>query len=85
MSESIRNTTSEEDKKRLRKIKILPDRVKVVLTQGAIKSPVGVLTQFHRDLFLYGMWEALLYVEGYEREFYYAEGTAKKAVEAALQ
>ena len=35
--------------------------------------------QYIKDCILYGLWEALLYVEGYESKGYYKPGTAHKA------
>lgn len=66
----------------LRKQKTVTDSVKTILYNGNIGG-VGVAIQFDRDLNLYGLWEALMYVEGMEREGYYKKGTAVKALLAA--
>jgi hypothetical protein len=52
-------------------VKTLPDSVKAILYDGAKNHPV--ILQFHSDLNLYGMWEALLYVESYTPENYKPE------------
>lgn len=71
-----------EQKSKLRKIKVCPAKVKEVVYAGNKGGP-GPTMQFHEDIRLYGLWEALLYVEGYEEE-YYVKGTAEKALEAAI-
>ena len=75
--------TTEEVKKRYRKIHTCPDSCKAVLYSGSLQG-IGVIQQFYRDLKTYGLWEALLYAEGYEDEAYYKKGTAQAALDAAI-
>lgn len=75
------NATSEQ-KAKLRKVKILSSKVKAVIYGGNTGGP-AMTVQFNSDLGVYGLWEALLYVEGYEGEGY-KPGTAQKAFEAAI-
>jgi len=63
---------------KMRKIKSgIPSEVMGVLRIGCRHNPAPLM-QFERDVRTYGMWEALLYVEGYEGQ-YYETGTAKQA------
>lgn len=78
----IRAIVTNHQKQALRKIKTLPDRVKVAIYQGCL-SPIAA-NQFHYDLRVYGLYEALLYVENGEPT-YYNLGTAEKALNAALR
>ena len=39
----------------------------------------GADVQFIQDVRIYGLYEALLFAEGYEDEGYFAKGTAAKA------
>jgi len=81
---AIRSTTSEDIKAKLRKMKTLPGTVKAALLKGCQNQMVYV--QFHQDLATYGLWESLLYVEGYEQETGgYAVGTAQAALDAYLK
>lgn len=66
---------------KLRKMKKLPLKVKAVVYGGNIGG-AGMTMQFNRDIQVYGLWEALLYVEGYEKDGMYRKGTAVKAWEA---
>jgi len=71
-----------ETKMKLRKVKTLPGKVKAVVYGGVL--PAGgpaVAIQFSRDIAVYGLWEALLYVQNYERDGFYAPGTAQAAVD----
>lgn len=56
---SIRNTTPEETKKVLRKVKTVPTRVKAVVYKGCKNGPQATV-QFNSD--------RLLFVEGYEND-----------------
>lgn len=80
---SIRVTTSEETKKRLRKIKTLPLAVKAIVYGGNLRGP-AMAVQFNSDVRVYNLWEAILYVEGYEESGDYKPGTASLAINAAL-
>lgn len=81
---SIRETTTNEQKKLLRKIRTVSPAVKAAVYGGNIGGP-GPTIQFNSDVRLYSLWEALLYVEGYESDGHYSEGTASRAVNAGLQ
>lgn len=50
-----------------------------IVSAGALTYGVGLAIQFSTDCRTYNVWEALLYVEGYERNGHYAPGTAVKA------
>lgn len=82
----IRDLITPEEKKilrRIRKPQDLPDSVKAAVYGGNLNG-VPAATQFNKDLVLYGLWEALLYVQSYEaKEYsYYKPGTAENAVRA---
>lgn len=77
----IRKSTTPEQKDKLRKIKTLPSKIKAVVYKGSINGHNGSLAQLHSDIQLYNLWEALLYIEGYESDGYYQVGTAKLAIE----
>lgn len=79
---NLHTLVTKEQKKELRKIRTLPDRVKAICYGGNHGGP-AVTVQLNSDVRLYGLYEALLYVEGYEPE-YYKPGTAEKALKAAL-
>jgi hypothetical protein len=80
----LRKLATPEQKAKLRKTRKLPGKVKEVVYKGN-KGGTGPVTQFNQDIALYGLWEALLYVEGYEQEEgYYVPGTAEKAFQAAV-
>lgn len=79
---SIRTTTPEPVKALLRKKRDVPGSVKAIIYQGNRSGP-AVTMQFHQDVATYGLWEALLYVEGYEGHGEYAPGTASLALNAA--
>lgn len=75
----IKEIVSEEQRKLLRKIKTPPMDTKNLVYAGCLAGPM-MASQFNEDCRIYGLWEALLYVEGYEANGYYKEGTAKGAV-----
>jgi len=81
VSNSIKDTTPLDKIKRLRKMKTLPVKVKVALYAGC-REPLAA-SQFHTDLNLYGLWEALLYVQNGEPK-YYRTGTAKNCINAIV-
>lgn len=64
---------------KLRALRAPPAKVKAVVYAGTLKNNVPLAVQFTHDCMVYGVWEALLYIEGYEREGYYTSGTADKA------
>lgn len=80
----IRKLASDELKQILRKTKTLPANIKTIVYQGC-KDPRASI-QFNEDIRLYGLWEALLYVENYEQDgsASYVEGTAEKAIQHLL-
>lgn len=74
-------------KNKLRKIKLVSpvtDEVRTILKSGIVGSGIsGAYIQFGADVQMYNLWEALLYAEGYEPE-YYKPGTAQRALDAAV-
>lgn len=74
---------SPEQKKILRKIKVVSSGVKAIVYGGNLAGLAATI-QFNSDVRLYGMYEALLYVEGYEEQGMYQKGTADKALTEAL-
>jgi hypothetical protein len=78
----LRSLVTDAQRKALRKIKTLPDVVKVIVYGGNIGGP-AMTVQFDYDLRTYNLWEALLYVEGYEPSKYIF-GTAAEATKAAI-
>lgn len=67
-----------EHKARLRKQKTVPVSVKAAVYGGNKAGPM-MAAQFYRDVTLYNLYEALLYVENYERTGEYVQGTAERA------
>lgn len=63
---------------KLRKLRTVPGKVKAAIYSGC--SDPGAAVQFNSDVTVYGMYEALLYVEGYEKDGFFAPGTAEKAL-----
>jgi hypothetical protein len=85
---TIRETTPDVVKNRLRTsggihAKKLPDCIKAEVYKGC-KDP-GASIQFNRDVSVYNVFEALLYVEGYESQGFYTVGTAKAAIDAYMK
>jgi hypothetical protein len=76
----IRASTPNHIKIKMRKTKTLPACIKAALLKGC-KSQ-GAYIQFHTDLATFGLWEAMLFVEDYEKSGDYAEGTAHNAMDA---
>ena len=66
---------------RLRRLRQPSAEVKQVVRAGCLKpgDAVGLAVQFFNDCTVYNVYEALLYVEGYEKAGFYAPGTAVKA------
>lgn len=61
----------------IRRVNTITPKMHTVLKRGTIgMHAVGVIDQFIRDLRLYNVYEALLYVEGYEEQGFYKRGTA---------
>jgi len=63
----------------LRKLRTPNDSTKAIVRAGVIKDGIQLAVQFSNDCRVYNVWEALLYVEGYEADGYYVKGTAIKA------
>lgn len=78
------NATAEQ-KKALRKIRggAVAEVARNTLVKGCIKQVAYI--QFWADVQMYGLWEALLYAEGYERKGDFAEGTVESTFQAALR
>jgi hypothetical protein len=74
-------TATPELKTKLRKTKTLPSKIKAIIYAGN-KSGPALAVQFNADVQTYGLWEALLYAEGYERDGFYVPGTAQTALDA---
>lgn len=84
MSDIVKSIVPEHLRAVMRKVRALPPPVKNAVYKGCTDPRATI--QFNEDLKLYGLWEALLYVEGYEEENNgYSEGTAKAAAEAAVE
>lgn len=77
---SIEQTTQEPIKELLRTMKVVPSSMKAAILKGCKDQMAYV--QFGKDLSLYNLWEALLYVQSYETDGYYTKGTAHNALEA---
>jgi len=81
-------TVTSQQKAKLKAIKTVSspivDEVRAILKSGICSSGLsGAYIQFKMDLELYGLWEALLYVQDYE-PIQYTPGTAQKALDKAL-
>lgn len=83
MKNALRTIATNDQIKSLRKVKTLPLPVKAAVYRGNKGGPACTV-QFNKDVQLYGLWEALLYVEGYEAEGYFEPGTAKSGFDAAI-
>lgn len=83
MKNALRTTATNDQIKSLRKVKTLSLPVKAAVYKGNKGGPASAV-QFNKDIQLYGLWEALLYVEGYEGDGYFEPGTAKKGFDAAV-
>ena len=79
MSE-IQTTTPNHIKVKMRKMKTIPACMKAEVYKGA--KCLEATVQFNQDVATYGLYEAMLYVEDYEKSAHYAEGTAMKAMDA---
>lgn len=77
MTDSLRTSLSEPLKVKYRKVKTVPVAIKAAV-YGGCRNPDATI-QFHRDVQVYGLYEALLYVESYEKDGYYHPGTALAA------
>lgn len=83
MPTSLRTLASDDDKRKLRKTRTLPASIKAVVYRNAVAAHCPAVTmQLGQDLLTYGLWEALLYVESYERQGMYQTGTAVAAFTA---
>lgn len=77
---TVRELASLLPKERLneiRKVNTITEKMRTIIKRGA-SSPdnIVLIDQFIRDLRLYNVYEALLYVEGYEEQGLYTRGTA---------
>jgi len=90
MADRLKTIATREQKKTLRRITsispITSDVVNIV-ADGCKKEHEGAYLQFIKDVLVYGLWEALLFVELYEKDGvirtnYYDPGTAYKAFTA---
>lgn len=77
---------SNDIKNKLRKISKSGDTydtVRNMLNAGITPSNglSGAYIQFDKDVQIYGLYEALLYAEGYEKQGHYVEGTVSKICE----
>ena len=71
----LREVVLPRDIAHLRKLKQLPEQAKAIVYARNQGGP-GLAMQLDTDVRLYGVWEALLYIEGYEAQGYYTPGTA---------
>jgi ribosomal protein L25 (general stress protein Ctc) len=69
-----------DQKNALRKIKKVSGKVKVAMYNGNTPPPC---IQFNRDVWMYNLYEAILYLEGYERDGLVSPGTAERVIEAS--
>jgi hypothetical protein len=76
----IRISTPDTIKAKMRKVKTIPACIKATLLKGCINQ--GAYMQFHQDVGMYGLWEAMLYAQGYEGNGDYTEGTVHDAMDA---
>jgi hypothetical protein len=78
---NITTSTPNHIKVKMRKVKTIPACIKAELLKGCINQ--GAYMQFHQDVRMYGLWEALLYAEGYEcPNGDFKEGTVHNAMDA---
>lgn len=80
---NIKTLVNNDEKRTLRRIRRCPEKVKTAIYDGCL-NPLYA-NQFHTDLGNYGLWEALLYVQGYEDETppKFKQGTAIAALNAS--
>ena len=83
MLKSIREIPTQLQKAYLKTMKTVPEEVKVAVYDGFLHPDAAF--QFHYDVKLYGLFEAILYVHSYERNGYYKAFTGVKAMEAACK
>jgi hypothetical protein len=76
---SIRITTPKHLADKLRKLKVVPVSIKAEVYKGCKEMEAAV--QFNYDVNTFNVWEALLYLESTEPQFF-AEGTAHNAIDA---
>jgi hypothetical protein len=80
MTDTLRTILSEPLKAKYRKVKTVPAQVKAAVYGGANPAHCPSITvQFQSDVNVYGLYEALLFVEGYEADGCFAKGTAVAA------
>lgn len=66
----------EEIKNKLRKIKtetVLACAIRIIVVTGAINE--AAIYQFDKDLRMYNLYEAILYVESYQKQGFYDKNT----------
>lgn len=76
----ITASTPNHVKAKMRKVKTIPACIKATLLKGCVNQ--GAYMQFHQDVGVYNLWEALLYAESYEANGDYANGTVHEAMDA---
>ena len=74
---TIAATIPEAIKAKYRKVKVAPGAIKAAVYNGC--KATGAAVQFQSDVRVYNLWEALLFVEGYEADGYFSPGTAEAA------
>ncbi len=76
---SLQSLTDEATKAKLRKLRVMPSKAKASLYQDNLGG-AAMAMQLATDCQVYGVWEALLYVEGYEASGHYRQGAAHRAL-----
>jgi hypothetical protein len=80
MTDTLRSILPETLKAKYRKVKTVPSAVKALVYGGANPAQCpNVTIQFNRDVMIFGLYEALLFVEDYESDGFYNKGTALAA------
>jgi len=69
-------------KHRLRKSHKVPCAMKAAIYKGCTSMEAAV--QFNSDVVTYNTFEALLFVESYEKDGFFAPGTAKAAMDTFI-
>ena len=81
---TVRSITPEDLKVKLRKTKTVPGKVKAVVYKNCLQAPAGTM-QFGSDVSVYGLYEALLFVENMEADGVFAPGTAVAAIKTLIK
>lgn len=89
LPETLRSIATEEERTYLRGKRPLPSIMKSTIYSRVMAGHAPLITmQLGQDVYVYGVWEALLYVESYERTApenggpAYLPGTAVAALKA---